>query len=121
MKHEIQPFGKTKDGQEVKVHTLTNLKGVTAKIIDYGATLIGLETPDRNGKKRQCDAGVSDVGRLFAAASVFWINRGPLCQSHCEGAVHAGWANLQIATNNGPNHLHGGNKGLMRWFGRLKA
>src|SRR5438874_35515 len=40
MTHEVKPFGKTKDGQDVKVHTLTNLHGMRAKLIDYGATLI---------------------------------------------------------------------------------
>src|SRR6059058_453039 len=50
MKHDVQPFGKTKEGQDVKVHTLTNLHGLRVKLIDYGATLISVETPDRAGK-----------------------------------------------------------------------
>src|SRR5262245_45309304 len=48
MKHDVQPFGKTNDGQEVKVHTLTNLNGIRVRLIDYGATLISVETPDRS-------------------------------------------------------------------------
>ena len=50
MTHDVKPFGKTKDGQEVTVHTLTNLKGMRVKLISYGATLISVETPDRDGK-----------------------------------------------------------------------
>src|SRR5262245_31940631 len=50
MTHEVKPFGKTNDGQEVKLRILSNLKGLRVKLIDYGATLIGVETPDKNGK-----------------------------------------------------------------------
>src|SRR5438552_18908133 len=50
MTHEVKPFGKTKDGQDVKVHTLINLHGLRVKLIDYGATLISVETPDKDGK-----------------------------------------------------------------------
>src|SRR5437763_15589238 len=57
MKHDIQPFGKTNDGQEVKVHTLTNLNGIRVRLIDYGATLIGVETPDRTGKNTNITLG----------------------------------------------------------------
>src|SRR5690349_17939715 len=50
MTHEVKPFGKTNDGQEVSIHTLTNLNGMRVRLINYGATLIGVETPDRGGK-----------------------------------------------------------------------
>ena len=44
------PFGKTADGQEVDVYTLTNAKGVKARIITYGAIVVSLEVPDKAGK-----------------------------------------------------------------------
>src|SRR5438045_7295516 len=50
MKHDVQTFGKTNDGQEVKVHTLTNLHGIRVRLIDHGPTLISVETPDKSGK-----------------------------------------------------------------------
>ena len=46
MKHDTQSFGSTNEGQEVKVHTLTNLRGMRVRLIDYGATLINVEVPD---------------------------------------------------------------------------
>ena len=42
-------FGTTKDGQAVDLYTLTNAKGVVAKIITYGALLTELRAPDRAG------------------------------------------------------------------------
>ena len=50
MKHDVEPFGKTKDGQEVTRHTLTNVPGLRVKLINYGAHLIAVEMADRNGK-----------------------------------------------------------------------
>ena len=44
-----KPFGKTPDGQEVDLYTMTNTNGITAKITNYGAILVSLEVPDKNG------------------------------------------------------------------------
>src|SRR5262249_39664451 len=57
MKHETETFGKTADGHEVKVHKLTNLKGLRVRLIDYGATLISVEAPDKSGKNANITLG----------------------------------------------------------------
>ncbi len=43
-------YGQTKNGEAVTEFTLTNENGVTAKLINYGATLTSLLVPDRDGK-----------------------------------------------------------------------
>ena len=45
-----EDFGRTKDGQAVELYTLTNSKGMVAKVMTYGATLTELHVPDRNGQ-----------------------------------------------------------------------
>ena len=45
-----QPFGKTADGKPVDIFTLTNAKGMEAKIMTYGGIVVSLKTPDRDGK-----------------------------------------------------------------------
>src|SRR5450432_3540730 len=45
-----QPFGSTKDGQPVEIYTLTNAKGIEARIMTYGAILVSLKVPDSAGK-----------------------------------------------------------------------
>ena len=42
-------FGKLPSGEDVDLYTLTNDQGLKVKIMTYGATIIGVETPDRNG------------------------------------------------------------------------
>mgnify|MGYP000653057850 CR=1 FL=1 len=50
MKAELNAFGKLPDGTDVKVYTLSNTKGMRAKLTDYGAILTELWVPDRNGR-----------------------------------------------------------------------
>ncbi|MFO0260079.1 MAG: hypothetical protein ACK53V_00505, partial [Planctomycetota bacterium] len=47
---EKSSFGKTKEGAEVSLFTCRNAGGSTLKLIDYGATVVALEVPDRTGK-----------------------------------------------------------------------
>ena len=42
-------FGHLEDGREALIYTLSNANGVTAKITNYGATLVSLKAPDRDG------------------------------------------------------------------------
>ena len=43
-------FGKMPDGREVKIFTLTNKNGLKARVTEYGAILVSMETPDKSGK-----------------------------------------------------------------------
>ena len=45
-----QTFGKTADGREFDLYTLTNANGLIAKVTNYGATLTSLQVPDRIGR-----------------------------------------------------------------------
>ena len=45
-----QLFGTTKEGREVFLYTLENKGGMKAEVIDYGAILVRLFVPDKNGK-----------------------------------------------------------------------
>src|SRR6186997_2820068 len=47
---EQSDFGKTQDGEEVKLITLRNSRGMSAQIISYGAIIKEVQAPDRNGK-----------------------------------------------------------------------
>ncbi|MBN2019886.1 MAG: galactose mutarotase [Sedimentisphaerales bacterium] len=61
MSVKVEPFGKTPDGREVEIVTLTNGKGLTAKITNYGGTIVSFEAPDRNGKPADIVLGFDSV------------------------------------------------------------
>src|SRR4030095_6815551 len=43
-------FGKTTDGETVEIFTLRNAKRMAVRLASYGATVVSVEVPDRNGK-----------------------------------------------------------------------
>src|SRR5438128_10495498 len=45
-----ESFGKTSDGQNVDIYTLTNRRGAVVKITNYGGIVAALKVTDRNGK-----------------------------------------------------------------------
>lgn len=112
MTHDIKPFGKTKDGQEVNVHTLTNLKGMRVKLIDYGATLISVETPDKNGKLANVTLSFPALDGYLQRHPYFGSTVGRYANRIAGGKFSLDGKTYTLATNNGPNHLHGGRVGF---------
>ena len=56
-----QAFGKTPDGADVELYTLTNANGMQAGIITYGGTVVSLTAPDRTGKYADVVLGLDDL------------------------------------------------------------
>ncbi|MCK5675460.1 MAG: galactose-1-epimerase, partial [Verrucomicrobia bacterium] len=54
-------FGKTGDGQDVDAFVFENASGVRAKIINYGATIVSVETPGRDGQVADVALGFNDM------------------------------------------------------------
>jgi aldose 1-epimerase len=68
-------FGKTSDGNDVYVFTLTNSKGLIAKVMELGAHLIRLEVPDRDGKLAPITTGFDFLQRYRNAYEGATIGR----------------------------------------------
>src|SRR4051794_3385574 len=61
MNIEKSDFGKSKDNQAVDLYTLTNTKGMVAKITTYGAILTELHAPDKSGKVEDVVLGFDNL------------------------------------------------------------
>ena len=48
-----ESFGQTQDGTPVDLYTLTNDRGLTVKITNYGGIIVSLRSPDRAGQLAQ--------------------------------------------------------------------
>ena len=101
-------FGTMPDGTQVNAYELTNAEGLRAKIIDYGAILVSLEVPDREGKLADIVLGFDDLdsylGRhpLFGATVGRYANRIEGAKFTLDGVEH------RLTANAGKNHIHGG-------------
>ena len=56
-----QGFGTTKDGKEALLYTLSNKNGMEISVTDYGAHLVSVLVPDKDGKKRDVVLGFDSV------------------------------------------------------------
>jgi len=106
------PFGKTADGKQVDLDTLTNDKGMTAKVITYGATLTQLLVPDKSGEAADVVLGFDDLKGYLANNTFFGSTVGRYAYRIARGRFTLDGKTYRLATNNKPNHLHGGDKGF---------
>ena len=112
MKVQEQSFGQTPDGQKVKLYTLTNSNGLKARITTYGAIVVSLEVPDRNGKLDDITLGYDDLSGYIKNNPYFGVIAGRYANRIAKGRFTLDGTTYQLATNNGENHLHGGVKGF---------
>jgi aldose 1-epimerase len=109
---EKSSFGTTRDGLAVDLYTLTNANGVTAKIITHGALLTELHVPDRAGQMADVVLGFKTLDRYEGDHPYFGATIGRVANRIAKGRFRLGGQEYTLATNNGPNHLHGGIKGF---------
>ena len=50
-----QTFGEIAPNQSARLWTVTNSQGLVLKVTDYGARLVALECPDRDGRPHRAD------------------------------------------------------------------
>ncbi|GHU81883.1 aldose 1-epimerase [Bacteroidia bacterium] len=106
-------FEKQIGGKEIKLCVLTNKQGAEVAILNYGAKLVSIVVPDKNGNKVDVVTGHPSIEEYlhseepyFGAVCGRYANRIAKGRFELDGVVY----NLPI--NNGPNSLHGGIKGF---------
>ncbi len=107
-----EDFGKTADGQNVELYTLTNDSGVEARITNYGGIVVSLKTPDRNGKLDDIVLGFDNLDEYLKGHPFYGAIAGRYANRIGKGRFTLNGVEYKLAVNNGENHLHGGVKGF---------
>ena len=108
-KPAAESFGKTKDGKDVEIYTLKSSKGLVAKVMTRGATLVQLHVPDKDGNAADVILGFDDVaGYEGEGNQYFGCTTGRVCNRIAKGKFSVDGKEYTLAINNEPNHLHGG-------------
>jgi aldose 1-epimerase len=106
-------YGKTKEGEPVDLYVLTNSKGTTVKIMTYGAAITEWWVADKDGKLADVTLGFDDLkGYQSKGNPYFGCVVGRVCNRIAKGRFTLDGTEYKLKTNNGPNHLHGGDKGF---------
>jgi aldose 1-epimerase len=107
----VAPFGRTPDGQAVEVYTLRNGRGMQVRAITYGAIIQAIEVPDRSGRIGDVTLGFDSLPGYLTTSPYFGAVVGRYANRIARGRFTLEARTYRLATNNGPNHLHGGLKG----------
>lgn len=105
---KVTDFGATVKGDETKLYTLTNKNGMEIAVSDYGATLVQVIVPDKEGKP--CDvvlgydeaAGYEEGDLFFGAIVGRSANRIGGASFELNGVTY------QLEKNDNGNNLHSG-------------
>jgi aldose 1-epimerase len=107
-----ESFGKTGAGEPVDAFILTNRHGLRAKLTNWGACLVEMHTPDRNGALADITLGFDTLDRYLVKHPHFGVTTGRFANRIARGKFTLDGVTYQLAINNGPNHLHGGPTGF---------
>ncbi|MDF4002163.1 galactose mutarotase [Luteibacter sp. PPL552] len=105
-------FGVTPDGHDVRVITLRNGHGMTARVLNLGAALYALEVPDREGTPGDIVLGYPDLAGTFAKPQYFGDTVGRYANRIAKGTFTLDGKTYRVPVNDGPNSLHGGTTGF---------
>ena len=112
-------FGKTSSGTQLTRFTCTNNHGYSVSVIDYGATVTSVRTPDRNGKFDNIVLGCDDIESYERNTCYFGSVVGRVCNRIANAKFSIEGIEHSLNVNDGSNHLHGGAKGFDKlvWTG----
>lgn len=100
------------DGKQVQLFTLTNKQGAEVKITNYGGIVTSWVTPEKNGNKSNVVVGFDSLAGYLQKPPYFGAIIGRYGNRIGKGTFKLNDTTYKLATNNGENHLHGGEKGF---------
>lgn len=109
----VEAFEKIVDGKQTGLYTLTNPSGSEITVTNYGAKIVSLLVPEKNGKLTDVVLGHPTIDEYLASEEPYF---GAVCgrtgNRIANGRFTLDGEEYRLAVNNGPNSLHGGIKGF---------
>ena len=112
----VRDFGTLKNGEKAHLYIMENEKGVTAAVTDYGAALVNLLAPDKNGSLLDVVLGFDDVSGYENGTECFGASVGRSANRIAGAEFQLNGVTYQLAKNEKGNSLHSGPD---LWFKRL--
>jgi aldose 1-epimerase len=106
-----EAFGKLADGTPVEAVLLSNTHGMKVRVLAWGAALQELVVPGRKGAT-DVILGYDDMTGYLKASNYFGATVGRYANRIAKGRFTLDGKVYELATNDGPNALHGGARGF---------
>jgi aldose 1-epimerase len=107
-------LGSLPDGRVVSVFKLTGTAGVELRAMPYGATIVSLRVPDREGRLDDVVLGYEALDDYLRDRSFMGSVLGRYANRIRGGRFLLDGREVELEVNDGPNHLHGGHDGFHR-------
>lgn len=109
-----ESFRKVINGKETALYILKNRAGSELTVTNFGAKIVSLTVPDRNGKWTDVVTGHDSIDDYLTSEEPYF---GAVCGRYANRIANArftldGVLYDRLAANNGPNSLHGGITGF---------
>lgn len=95
-------------GKKTDLYTLTNKNGMEVWVTNFGARIVAIMAPDKNGKLQDCVIGFSNIGDYTTQASDFGSSVGRYANRINQGKITIDGTEYQLPQNNFGHCLHGG-------------
>jgi aldose 1-epimerase len=107
-------FGQMPDGRPVDLYTLSNGAGMKVRVINYGATLVGVDVPDRQGKIEDVTLGHDTLEGWLSNRGSFGATIGRYGNRIAKARFVLDGQTFALTANAGEHHLHGGVEGFSK-------
>jgi aldose 1-epimerase len=107
-------FGRDDGGRPVPIYSLSSANGLEARVTSYGATLVSLKVPDRQGIPGDIVLGFDDLAGYLGEHPYFGCIVGRFANRIAGGLFVLEGVEYRLACNDRGNHLHGGTVGFGR-------
>ena len=113
---EQHVWGMTPEGEAIILYTMRNDKGAEVKLSNFGAAIVSVTMPDREGR-------MADVVLGYKHPEGSGKSVGRCANRIASGRMTIEGKEYSLEVNNGPNHLHGGTKNFANrlWESRVET
>lgn len=108
MKKKITSFGTGAKGEKATLYTFTNKNGMSVSVTDYGANLVNILVPDRNGKLADVCLGYDNATGYSHNPDFVGAFIGRFANRIGGAEFKINGTSYKLDVNDGPNCLHSG-------------
>lgn len=114
-------FGRLPDGTPIDRYTLTNASGLEATVMTYGATLLTVRTPDRDGRLDHVTLHLDTLDDYLGGHPLFGSVVGRYANRIAGATFPLDGVRVELTRNAGAHHIHGGRRGFHKLVWRAAA